>query len=662
MFRTGVGLLVLIALASTPMAQELVESPVEDLVAREEIRSAVETALENYLGASGRVRLDVAVEGIRSLMPYGEDVVPYLANELEQETYASFDFVAYALGLIQTPAAEVALREAIERAEATPGAAAMARKAWVCWALGLHGEIDALKLVNEGTHQAAKFPMHQQMTVIEAIAVQTAPEATGVLLQQLKTWGDTEDKRGDLRFVMRALRRLGDPASVPTLIEIIEQNEDQPALRAQAADALRSVETPDSVAALVIALKDPIPGVRRAAAFALMWMDQPGDAVKQLLELLETEEDLRTREALYKVVAANVQPEQIPQFLAQWNRPDPEDRRLFVIALPRLKSEETISILSDAADDPSDVVARLAVSPLAKSGGKAAVDRLKELLASSTRWNIVREIAKAASTNRMKELAPGLTQRLVGASRLDPATTRGLIPACDRLGQALIDLRHTAALAKLRRAREPVTDPEMVELFDEVIGALELLRANGKDVAKWVPLLRDADSDRSRLARSRLAELGGESSTAALLEAYDELEILARLDTLLILQEMDSPAVRALLRRLLLEPESYEVEREGERKTAAWVARSFGDEEMLDLLIEATRLREGRDVEHLIYVAAMAQEKALPLLGEYRLSRMHYLGLSRGYEQEVLDWIMRRLKAGLSIERYDQPPSRLLVR
>ena len=661
MFRTGVGLLVLIALASAPMAQELVESPVEDLVAREEIRSAVETALENYLHAAGRVRLDVAVEGIRSLMPYGEAVVPYLANELEQETYASFDFVAYALGLIQNPASEAALREAIERAEATPGAAAMARKAWVCWALGLHGEIDALKLVNEGTHQAAKFPMHQQMTVIEAIAVQTAPEAAGVLLQQLQSWGDTEEKRGDLRFVVRALRRLGDPTSAPTLIEIVEQNEDQPALRAQAADALRSVETADSVAALVTALKDPIPGVRRAAAFALMWMDRPRD-VKKLLELLTTEEDIRTREALYKIAAAHVQPEQIPQFLTQWSRPDPEDRRLFIIALPLLKSEEKIPILIDAVGDPSDAVAMLAIGPLAASGGKAAMDRLQELLVSAERWNIVREIAKAASADGLEELAPGITRRLVDGSRLPVATTRGLMSASDKLAQALIDLRHTAGLAKLRRARKALTNPEMVEVFDDVIEALELIRANGKDVAKWVPLLSDANPDHSRLARSLLAELGGEQATAALLKAYDEVDVLARLDILLILEEMDSPAVRGLLRRLLLEPESYEVEREGERKTAAWVARSFDDEEMLDLLIDAVRLREGRDIENLIYVAAIAQKKALPLLREYRLSRLHYLGLSRGYEQEVLDWIIRRLDAGLSIERYDQPPTRLLVR
>jgi HEAT repeat protein len=584
-----------------------------------------------------------------------------LANELEQETFASFDFVAYALGLIQNPASEAALREAIERAEATPGAAAMARKAWVCWALGLHGEIDALKLVNEGTHQAAKFPIHRQMTVIEAIAVQTAPEAVGLLLQQLQSWGETEEKRGDLRFVVRALRRLGDPTSAPTLIEIVEQNEDQPALRAQAADALRSVETADSVAALVTALNDPIPGVRRAAAFALMWMDRPRD-VKKLLELLTTEEDLRTREALYKIAAAHVQPEQISQFLEQWSRPDPEDRRLFIIALPLLKSEEKIPILIDAAGDPSDVVAMLAIGPLAASGGKAAMDRLQELLVSAERWNIVREIAKAASADGFEELAPGITRRLVDGSRLPVATTRGLMSASDKLAQALIDLRHTAGLAKLRRARKALTNPEMVEVFDDVIEALELIRANGKDVAKWVPLLSDVNPDHSRLARSLLAELGGEQATAALLRAYDEVDVLARLDILLILVEMDSPAVRGLLRRLLLEPESYEVEREGERKTAAWIARSFDDEEMLDLLIDAVRLREGRDIEHLIYVAAIAQKKALPLLREYRLSRLHYLGLSRGYEQEVLDWIIRRLDAGLSIERYDQPPTRLLVR
>jgi len=50
------------------------------------------------------------------------------------------------------------------------------------------------------------------------------------------------------------------------------------------------------------------------------------------------------------------------------------------------------------------------------------------------------------------------------------------------------------------------------------------------------------------------------------------------------------------------------------------------------------------------------------LISEYRLSRLRYLGLGRGYEQEVLDWIVRRLENGLPIERYDQPPLKLSVR
>ena len=664
MFRIAAGLLswiAFVALVPGPMAQELAESSVEDLVQREEIRSAVETAIENYLGATGGKRIDAAIEGIRSLSEYGDKAVPYLANELEQENLGSYDFVAYALGVLESPAAEIALREAIERAEATPGAASMARKAWVCWALSLHGEIDALKLVNEGTHRSAKFPMHRQMTVLEVIAVQTAPESVPILLQQLETWSEIEDQRGDQRFVLRALRRLGHSASEPALIKIIEQNKDQPALRAQTADALRSVETPDSVAALTLALQDPEPGVRRAAAFALMWMDRPGDVAK-LLEILASEEDLRVREALYKIVAAHAQPAQVPQFLAQWNRPDPEDRRHFISVLPSLKSDKATSILLQAIEDPSEAVAMTAVIPLAETEDPAALSRLREVLASTPRWGIVREIAKVATANDIEKLAPPLVQRFVEASKLDAESQRGLMSATDRMAEALIALRYTSALSKIRRAREAATDSEMIEVLDGTIDAMELLRKNGKDVAKWIPLLRDADPMRSRLARHRLAELGGEASTNALLEAYDGLDTLAKLDTLLLLERMDSPAVRALLRRLLLEPEYYEGEHEGERKTTAGIVRSFGDQEMLDLLIEAVRLRDGRDVENLIYVAAIAQKEALPLLDEYRLSRFQYLSLTRGYEQEVLDWIARRLESGLPIERYDQPANRMVIR
>jgi HEAT repeat protein len=643
------------------LAQDLVDAPVEDLLAQEEIRAAVETAIDDYLAATGGGRIDAAIEGIESLERYGERVVPFLANELEQERYETFDFLTYALGMLETPAAEVPLRQAIERAEATPGAAAMARKAWSCWALGLHGSVDALVLVNEGTHRAGEFPMHAQTTVLEAIALQTAPASVEVLLEQLASWGDSEKLRGDRRFVLRALRRLADPRSAAKVIAILD-NTEEPALRAQAADALRSVDLPEARAALLKALKDPVPGVRRAAAFALDWMDYPGDA-DPILDLLETEDDLRTREGLYSVAVSRIQPDGLPRLLAQWNRPDPDDRRHFVRFIARVQDERVLPTLDSALDDPNRFVSMIAVAPFAERGGRVVEDRLLELLEQTPHWTIVLEIAKAAARHGMKRLAPALTARMLEAVQFSkPAAIPGLSAASEQLGRTLVDLRHTPAVNKLRRIREQVQDPMLAEDLERTVDSLELLRKRGKSAAKWAPLLLDERQHRRKLARNRLAELGGDDAIAALIEAYEASEPLDRLGILRELQQMDSPAVRALLRRLLLEQASYRVEREGERKLAAWIARSFGGEEMLGLLEAAVRMREGRDVETLIYAVALGGRKSISLIEDYRLSRLRFLGLPRGYEQEVLDWIVRRIRAGQSIERYDQPPLRLVVR
>jgi hypothetical protein len=70
----------------------------------------------------------------------------------------------------------------------------------------------------------------------------------------------------------------------------------------------------------------------------------------------------------------------------------------------------------------------------------------------------------------------------------------------------------------------------------------------------------------------------------------------------------------------------------------------------------AAERRHGRDVHVLIYLALLEGDKALPILADYRLLRMRYVRSMRGKEMEQLDWISRRLSAGLPITTLDFPP------
>lgn len=65
-----------------------------------------------------------------------------------------------------------------------------------------------------------------------------------------------------------ALARAGKPAA-PSLISLLGSKNEKPGLRARAAQALAGIDTPETSAALIAALKDPEPEVRKAAAAGL---------------------------------------------------------------------------------------------------------------------------------------------------------------------------------------------------------------------------------------------------------------------------------------------------------------------------------------------------------------------------------------------------------
>jgi len=660
-YRIGAAILIAAGLcgATAPLsAQELLEATEEELVAREQVRSAVETALANYSVAPSSDRVEVALESIRSLEPFGEAVIPYLANELEQDRTDNFDFVAYALGFLNFPGSADALWNSITRAEETPGTAALTRKAWACWALGLNGEIGALEEVNSGRHRSGHISMHASTTALEAIALQTAPEVVPILVAQYDLWAEAEDEevRADRRWVLRALRRVGDPAAIPKLGAIVATDED-PSYRAQAALALRSMETTESIEALLGALADEDPLVRRAASFALEWMMPPIDATP-ILEVLETETDPKARGALYRVAAATIRTDQTSRLLAQRNQPDAGDRRMFVKALGELEGDDIDEVIAASLEDPRNTVVLTTIELLANSGKAADRERLLAVFDGTSNPLAVQVIAETAGEQGWSEFAPIAARRLLAAASVDPTDRPGVRTTVDKLTRSLVRLRYTTALAKLRRSRKTVDDSIVAGLLDRAITQLELLRKNGKSVSKWIALAADSDSDLRRLAWSRLADLGDEAALDTLVSAFDDAEDAERWELLLLLEGLDTPQTRSLLRRLLLEPKSTP----GLRDQAAWNARRIGGAEMFELLTQSIVVRDGRDAKVMVYAAALGGEPALPFLRDYRLVRMRYLSYTRGKEQEVLDWIAQQLESGRPIGRYDLPPHKLVFR
>jgi len=125
------------------------ESPSEmaaALIEKERVRSVVERAfahMQRQVSDPG-IRNQHFHEAIEQLVELGQPAVPYLIDELEQERYDTFRFCAIALGWLNTPEAEAALRRAVTQAMETDGDNALSRKGIAAYALGLMGEVEAL--------------------------------------------------------------------------------------------------------------------------------------------------------------------------------------------------------------------------------------------------------------------------------------------------------------------------------------------------------------------------------------------------------------------------------------------------------------------------------------------------------------------------------------
>jgi HEAT repeat protein len=642
-------------------AQEPYDDSAEELIAFERVRAAVELAFETYLSPAetGAERIDHAIEAAESLVPFGADAVPFLANELEQERGHTYDFCAYALGFLPVPSARQTLRDALDRAEATDGEAALARKAWAAYALGFHGDVEAVDLVNEGRHRSAHFPIHRQTSVLEMIAVQTAPESVPRLLAQLDRWSEDEAMLKERRWTLRALRRVADPAAVPKVAQLLAEDPN-PTARIEAAHALSSMDTPQSIQALVAVLDDEETILRRTAALALDRLEAKIN-LGLLREKLQTESDPITRGAYYRMIVRLGGPGQLDALREHSGRPTPADRRLFIEALGLMGSRKALNLVAGALTDPDNAVAIAAVQALVASGAKNDVDEAIDVLKTGN-WTVTQVAAEQLGAAGVTRAGAALADRMARAVGENPERIQGVRNAVYALSEAIVDLRYTRALPKLRAARERLTDSALTSYFDGTISRLQLIEKNGDEVAAWAAVTRDPLQEHRLLAYSRLGDIGSAEAARALVQAFDGVESVDRVEILRQAGRLDSPHTTALLKRVLLDPEFDPSGRLEEREMAAWGARRIGGPEMYRLLEAAVARRNGRDAKVLVYAAVLGGKQASSLIEKYRLVRLRYLKHSRGFEQEKLDWIARRLGQGLSVEAIDGPPEKVHFR
>jgi HEAT repeat protein len=632
----------------------------DELLARERLRASVESVFEAYLAPTpdGGSRIDMAIAAAEEFASLGPDVVPYLINELEQERRNTFDLCSYALGMLPTPEAEMGLREAVARADAEYGDAARSRKAWAIWGLALQGEPESIRLMTEGRHLVANYPVHNKTMLMESAALLTAPASLPEVLKVLEIVAADDERWAERRAALRALRRLGDPSAAPKVIPLLGHSDS--VARRDAAHALRTMGTPDAVTALTRTLGDEVLVVRRVAAVALAYIGSP-DHREQILERLDHETDVAVRGSLYMWLADTAGADAFDLLMRFRGRPEGLDRRRLIEALDLVGDSRIFPHLRAALSDEDNGVAMQAVMTLERLGGTEASEALIGAVASA-RTNIAsaaaERLARRGDSAAGAAIAPRLIDDLLAKSGSDP----GRRLAVERMSAALVTLGHTKALKDLREWLAGEADPRMAASIELAVRQLDLIRRNGRKVARWIATSAETDRELRQLAWKQLAEIGSADAARALAESFAIADRSDRKEILRALGHAPEALAAPLLEPVLLDPRFDQTEEIPLRDMAAWSARRIGGNAMWELLKAAAERRHGRDAKVMVYAAVLGGERALPLLRSLRLPRMRYLGFTRGNELDRLDWIAARLSTGRSIDSVDVRPEKLFFR
>ncbi|MDX1390715.1 MAG: hypothetical protein R3344_16110, partial [Acidobacteriota bacterium] len=214
MTRVLLSALVVLAVGAIPAQESPSGEDTDEFIAREAVRGRVETTLAKLTDPRAHredPRLFFTVS--EELIDVGPPVVDYLLAELDQPSATSFHIAAYVLGHVGTPEAAEGLRRAIDRADSEPGKFASAQKEWAVYALAILGDPEAVGLAESGQHLVGGRPFMDELRLIEAVAVLTAPESLEVLLEKLKTYGEQENTDDRIEVVLRGISRVAEPTA-----------------------------------------------------------------------------------------------------------------------------------------------------------------------------------------------------------------------------------------------------------------------------------------------------------------------------------------------------------------------------------------------------------------------------------------------------------------
>jgi HEAT repeat protein len=303
--------------------------------------------------------------------------------------------------------------------------------------------------------------------------------ATTLLVEQLRA-DDLETRRS----AVNALGRIGDPDSVPKLVEALQD----PDLTVDAAGALARIGDGRAYDALLPLLGDDRAAARRAAIGALHSIGDPR-MVRDVTRML-TDRRARIRESAVRIAGYFGYPECSELLLQSIHDEDENVRRAAVENLPNLDEALVLPVLTTAIRDESPKIRGAAVQSLGHLESVAAVPSLLRALNDTDPW-VRYYTARALGHIRSPESIDALANTL----RSDPAN-QVRIASADALGS--IGGRRTVAFLA------PFVDSEDRDLAQAALLALGVV-GHPDAVQPLLAALRSNDSARRLVAVRAIA-------------------------------------------------------------------------------------------------------------------------------------------------------------
>lgn len=329
----------------------------------------------------------------RVIRRLGHDAVPGLMTLLHSGDDAVQQAVTRLLILVGPPAIP-----ALEDALRTEHAAVRFSAAHILGEIGSRDVVPVLVQVLEDAD------LHLRRLLVHALGRLADPRAIPALIDCL----DDRDVQ-TVAAAVETLGRLNARDAVPALCHVVERPE--PTIRLAAVQVLGRLQDPRAVPTLVKALRYNDYQLQLATVEALA--QTHSDAAIPALERLLDSDSISLRRAAVQALVASASPDRLPGLRHALSDPDPQivrsaaaalipsadratlrtipaavrdlppDTRIAIIADLRMRGEDAISALLDAATDPDNVVRAAASEGLVQIGGPEVITGLSALLANA---------------------------------------------------------------------------------------------------------------------------------------------------------------------------------------------------------------------------------------------------------------------------------------